>query len=138
VSEIVFARPCPLPSKPAPPCRVCRKLHCSDPAHKPKPFAYAAPTRDRRPDYDRERRRRRKFVRDQLNMHGVHIGDGVWAATCATCGRSKSLPIRDWLADHITPVSAGGSESGPLRLSCVQCQRRQGGHIGSRNAKERR
>lgn len=86
----------------------------------------------RRPGYERERRRRRQFVRDRLNMQGVHLGDGVWQATCTTCWQVKSLPVRDWFADHIIPVAAGGSEDGPLRLSCAACQRRQGGLIANR------
>lgn len=116
------------------PCPVCRRLRCVDPLHKRAPFAAAplSPTRDRRPGYDSERRRRRAFVQAALNAQGERLGDGLWRARCPACGEVKALALREWQADHIIPVCAGGYEDGPLRLSCSLCQRRQGGREANR------
>lgn len=58
-------------------------------------------------------------------------GDGTWTARCRVCGAQCRLALRDWWADHITPVSQGGSEEGELRLSCKQCQLTQGSRLGN-------
>ena len=94
-------------------------------------FRGARSPRERRPDFDADRRRRRAFVKRELREHGMDMGDGTWAARCQVCGESKALPLRDWWADHIDPVAGGGPESGPLRLSCKACQVRQGSRVAN-------
>ncbi len=86
----------------------------------------------RRPGYDAERRRRRQFVKDMLSATGTYLGDGLWLANCTLCHRRLALPLAQWTADHVIPIAAGGTESGPLRLSCMRCQRAQGGREGQR------
>jgi hypothetical protein len=85
----------------------------------------------RRPGYAALSRRRREFVRRHLKDHGTHVGDGLWQAQCCVCSRTLTLPMREWWADHITPVAMGGREDGPLQLSCGDCQRKQGSVIGN-------
>jgi hypothetical protein len=87
--------------------------------------------RERRPGFAVEQRRRRAFVRSQLRQHGQEVSRGVWLATCQVCGKTKTLPLSRWWADHITPVALGGSESGPLQLSCAECQIKQGSAVGN-------
>lgn len=55
-------------------------------------------------------------------------------AHVAACGhvcpgwRRRPHPSTDLTADHITPLSAGGREDGPLRVLCRSCNsRRRGG-----------
>jgi hypothetical protein len=86
--------------------------------------------RKRRPGYDAERKRRRAFVRAHLRQHGERI-DGKWQAVCQVCGRTRILPLARWWADHVTPVALGGDEHGPLRLSCAECQVKQGSQVAN-------
>jgi len=83
-----------------------------------------------RPGYEADRRRRREFVRTQLRQHGEREGAG-WRAQCQVCGHVRVLPISRWWADHVTPVALGGSEDGPLRLSCAECQIKQGSKVAN-------
>lgn len=64
-----------------------------------------------------ERRRRSAVVAEHIAQHGyVCPGYGV-----------PSHPSTDLTADHITPVSRGGSEEGgPLRVLCRSCNSRRG------------
>jgi hypothetical protein len=68
----------------------------------------------------------------ELNQTGVYLGDGMWQAACPLCRRLLTLPLREWWADHVVAVGSGGHESGMLRLSCAQCQRRQSGKVRGR------
>lgn len=116
---------------------MCRKLGCTKHAQRRVPFAGQAPTRERRPGYDKERRRRRDFVLAELRRRGRPLGGGVWVAVCTTCGREKRLQLKNWTADHVVPVCGGGREQGVLRLSCAACQRRQGGLLGADGRRSR-
>lgn len=90
--------------------------------------------RERRPGYASDQKRRRAFVAAHLRQHGEQVRRGIWRARCPLCGHVKELPISDWWADHVDPVAAGGTERGELRLSCKECQLRQGSQVGnSRN-----
>ena len=95
------------------------------------PFAGARPSQERRPDYDADRKRRRAFVRQHLRDNGQEVDRGVWLATCQVCGQVRALPLSDWWADHIHVVARGGSEHGPLRLSCKLCQLKQGSTVAN-------
>jgi len=107
-----------LPVSPKPRCRTCKKIRCTDPTHKPKAFANGVPSRQRRPGWDAGRKRREAIVK----QHRAQYGD--W---CPLCGRSEVKLS----ADHITPVALGGSEDGPLRVACMDCQHKQAGHVGA-------
>ncbi len=92
--------------------------------------------RDRRPGYVADHKRRRAFVVAHLRQHGEQVERGVWRARCQVCGHVKTLRISDYWADHVTPVAAGGSEHGPLQLSCKACQITQGSQVANaRNPK---
>ena len=87
--------------------------------------------RERRPEYEADRKRRRAFVTAHLRQHGVREGQGVWTAVCQVCGVRKTLPLSEWWADHIHAVADGGSEHGPLRISCKACQITQGSQVAN-------
>lgn len=88
-------------------------------------------TSERRPGYNADSRRRRKFVERALHADGVREGDGDWRAVCQVCKQLMTLPLSDWWADHIIPVADCGEEGGPLRLSCKYCQLKQASRIGN-------
>ena len=96
-----------------------------------QPFADARSTGERRPDYGADQRRRRAFVRSYLREHGEQVERGIWRCTCELCGRSLVLPLSEWWADHVTAVADGGSEDGPLQLSCKACQITQGSRVAN-------
>jgi hypothetical protein len=96
-----------------------------------KAFAGARSASERRPDYQADRKRRREFVRQHLHDHGERMSDSTWKASCQCCGKVKTLPFSDWWADHVHAVAQGGSEHGDLRLSCKECQLRQGSAVGN-------
>jgi hypothetical protein len=119
------------PTKPKPACRVCRRLNCDNPAHKPQPFASAPPTRERRPDWDADRKRRRAAVKAWLAVNGSPTLDGKMAAVCEDCGHWAT----SFVADHLAPVAMSGDEYGQLRVHCVACSRRQGGQVSNARRK---
>ena len=86
---------------------------------------------ERRPGYNADRRRRRKFVERALRADGIREGEGQWRATCTVCKQTMTLPLSDWWADHILPVAERGEEGGPLRLSCKYCQLKQASRVGN-------
>jgi len=88
-------------------------------------------THERRPDYGRDAKRRRKFVERALRADGLCVAPGEWRAVCTVCKHLMTLPLSDWWADHINPVADCGEEGGPLRLSCKHCQIKQASRIGS-------
>ena len=121
-----------MPWKPKAPCPRCRRVTCvcTTEQKRGRPaWQGTTPTRQSRPGYDAERRRRRAFVKAELHHVGEHLGNNVWLAVCELCGVPKALPFSEWWADHVHPVALGGSEAGPLRLSCASCQRRQGARL---------
>jgi hypothetical protein len=112
---------------------VCRRLNCTDPSHKRKPFATAAPTRERRPGWDQDRARRRATVKAWLAVNGIIGDDGKRVAVCEDCGKVRSK----FVADHDPPLALGGDENGPLRVHCAYCSSRQGGIVANKVKKIR-
>ena len=99
-------------------------------------FSGARGSRDRRPGYAADQRRRRAFVASDLRQHGEQVERGIWRARCELCRHVKTLPLSHWWADHVHAVADGGSEHGPLRLSCKACQIAQGSAVANaRNPK---
>jgi hypothetical protein len=122
-----------MPYKPKPACPVCRRLGCADPSHKPRPFKDAAPTRERRPEWEGDRKRRRATVKAWLAVNSVPTEDGQRAAICDECGQWSTR----FVADHVTPVALSHDEHGPLKVHCVRCSRRQGGMVSNVKRKAR-
>lgn len=114
-----------MPMKPKPACPVCRRVGCTDKTHKPKPFANSKPTRERRPGWDRTRKRRQQVV-------------AAWRAQyadwCPVCGRT-GVKLS---ADHIVPVALGGEEDGELAVACVDCQHKQAARVGNEVQRRKR
>lgn len=104
-------------------CPKCRTRGCTDPAHAPRPFAGCGPRTVYRGKSYAEKKRRR----DAVAWHVQRFG--VWCPTCGDTDKHADGK-RVWLwADHITPVGLGGAESGPLKVMCARCQRRQGAAV---------
>ena len=121
-----------MPTSPKRACPVCRKLGCVNPDHVPKePGGHRTP----RPEYrtSKERRRRAQAVRDWLSIYGERIEDGRIVAVCPDCGQ----PRMSWVADHVVPLSEGGTEHGMLRIHCQVCSGRQGARIRNELRKQR-
>jgi 5-methylcytosine-specific restriction protein A len=111
---------------PPKPCRVCQRLHCSDPAHVRKPFAGKRGQRrlDRpQANSGSEIRRRREAVAAWRAQHGD------W---CPRCNRHDVKLT----AEHVAPFAESHDEGGPLSVLCVSCQGRQGARIA--NTRRRR
>lgn len=118
--------------KPSRVCPVCQRKNCTDPKHKrtgPKPFANAVSGRNRaeRKVPNHERRRRHAFVESWIAEHGR------WCPGCGAVEYHDDGVKVTITADHITPVSLGGAEDGPLQALCTRCQSRQGFRL--RNAR---
>lgn len=122
------------PMRPRPACRVCRRVGCTDPSHKPKPFAKAETTAERRPEYRSyaQQKRRRATVNAWLSMHEVgRTEQGKRVAVCPDCQQLRCA----WIADHVVPVMDGGSEDGALRVHCLSCSRSQGARVGHKRSR---
>lgn len=107
-----------MPYKPKPACPKCRRMNCTDPTHKPKPFVTARPRSERRPDYHRDRGRRREAVKAHIAAYGE------WCPLCGRVGVKLT-------ADHIHAVGLSGDEFGALSVHCLDCQRRQGARVAN-------
>jgi hypothetical protein len=110
-----------MPTLPKAACPVCRRVGCTDPAHKRAMFQSDVPQRVRRP-YDSKERRRRKAAVDAWREE---YGD--WCPLCGRHGVKLS-------ADHITPYAETGTEDTPLRVICLDCNRRLGSQLGGQRA----
>ena len=116
------------PVSPKYPCARCRRVHCVCPPQAPRPaWQDSQPTKDRRPDYVTyaERKRRKDTVDAWLEQHSHGNVHGKQVAICPDCHQARA----SWVADHITPMARGGDESGPLRVHCVSCSRKQGARL---------
>jgi ribosomal protein S27AE len=122
-----------VPFKPKPPCRVCRRLHCTDPSHAPKP-RQRGERRLARPEYNtsQERRRRKAAVDAFLAEHGHTLPNGDVIARCPECGEVRAR----FIADHVTSIAEGGAEDGPLRVHCARCSGRQGARLSARRKRK--
>lgn len=74
--------------------------------------------RQRRPYTSTEQTRRRAAVDAHRRQHGD------W---CPGWQRAPH-PATDLTADHVTPVAAGGHETGPLQVLCRSCNSRKQAH----------
>ena len=91
------------PMKPPTPCPVCRRLVCTDRAHRRgKGSAYQT---------SRERKRRAQVVAD----HRLRYGD-----TCPGWLRPPH-PATELTADHVIPFAVAGTETGQLQVLCRSC-----------------
>jgi len=119
-----------MPISPKPRCRICKRLHCADPAHKRQPRQSTSVTTERRPEYNssHERKRRAAVVAAFLAEHGHTLDDGTVIAYCPDCRQRRA----HFIADHVVPVAMGGTESGELRVHCRVCSGRQGALIAAR------
>jgi hypothetical protein len=126
-------QPAPVPWKPKPPCRVCRRLHCTDPSHAPKP-RQRGERRLARPEYNTsaQRKRRKQTVDAWLAQHGHTLPNGDVIARCPEC---KQMRAR-FIADHVTPFVISGDEDGPLQVHCSVCSGRQGARLSARRKRK--
>lgn len=113
------------PTRPRCACPVCRRLDCTNAAHKPKAFATSQPTRQRRPAWEQTRKRRAAAVAAWRAQYGD---------TCPKCGR-EGVKLT---ADHPIPVALGGSEWQELEVMCLDCAHRQAGRVGNEVKRRRR
>lgn len=118
-----------MPMMPERACPKCRRVGCTDPAHKPQPFAGARSRRLPRTSYrdSAEVERRRATVAAFLVERGFDLSDGNRAARCPDCGKVRTR----FVADHVTPLAHGGREDGALRVHCAVCSGQQGAKIAN-------
>jgi len=96
-----------VPNKPPAPCPNCRRLGCNNPGHhrgKGSTFKTWA-----------QIQRRAQTVQAWRTNHGD---------TCPGWQRDPH-PATDLTADHLQPVAAGGTETGPLSVLCRSCNGRK-------------
>jgi len=125
-----------VPVSPKPRCRICKQLHCTDPAHKRQPRQRTGSTSERRPEYNShaERKRRALAVKQFLSQHGHTLDNGDVIARCLQCHELRA----HFVADHVVPMIQGGSESGDLRVHCARCSGQQGAKLAGKRKRSRR
>src|SRR5674476_689349 len=108
-----------MPISPKPRCRICKRLHCTDPAHKKQPRTRTGSTSERRPEYNssHEIKRRAAVVAAFMAEHGHALDDGTVIAYCPDCRQRRA----HFIADHVVPIAQGGTEDGELRVHCRVC-----------------
>lgn len=123
-----------MPTRPKPACPVCRKLGCTDPAHKPVPWEHSTsrPTTERRPDYAKDQRRRKAVV----DAHRAEFGN--WCPRCNDRDYHADGKRVVLTADHVRSVADEGAEQGLLRVMCRRCNSHLGGKLGAKIARQRR
>lgn len=114
------------------PCRVCGRPspQATCPAHTDKSHNRNIPRSQR--GYDPEYDKARKALLDQAREVWARGG----AVRCGLCG-GVILGAPTWSADHVRPVSRGGTWRDGLRHAHRRCQHKQGGQLARRPATRR-